>query len=188
MSIEQTRSQRAPRKAMNDHPEQIQQFIDAVSARVPGSSIGVDSPRDPTGEWFIDVEKEGFKPHVAWREASGFGLFTAEEGFGDYPNEVYRKADLAATRVVQLYAEWQKSERVSPVRLAQLRQLLDMQQAELAAVLSLKQSAISRFENRDDVKISTLNTYVMAMGGRLEMRVHFPDLDVSINPLAVATG
>ena len=47
--------------------------------------------------------------------------------------------------------------------------------------MALNQPAISRFENRDDVKISTLNNYVTAIGGRLEMRVHLPDLDVSID-------
>jgi transcriptional regulator with XRE-family HTH domain len=56
-----------------------------------------------------------------------------------------------------------------------------MQQADLAEALSLNQPAISRFEKREDVKISTLTAYLEAMGGRLDIRAHFDDLGISVD-------
>lgn len=181
MPIRQARQKRAIHPTVRAMPDPITEFIAAVSAALPGIVSSVDAPRDPTGEWFIDLAIGDFQTNVAWRPSFGFGLFTSEEGYGDYPNEVFRKAELAASRIQQLHFQWTSSRRLSPAWLPQLRQLIGIQQAEIAAAMALNQPAISRFENRDDVKISTLTNYVTAIGGRLEMRVHLPDLDVSID-------
>ena len=50
-------------------------------------------------------------------------------------------------------------------------------------------SEISRIENRTDVYVSTLASYVEAMGGRLEIRAVFPDGGaVKINPFRELTA
>jgi DNA-binding XRE family transcriptional regulator len=59
--------------------------------------------------------------------------------------------------------------------LAQLRAARELTQEHLARALGVKQSAISRMERRADVYVSTLASYVEAMGGRLEIRAVFPD-------------
>ena len=69
-------------------------------------------------------------------------------------------------------------------RLQQLREALSMTQVELAELLDIRQASVSDIENRADLKLSTLNRYVEALGGKLHLEVEFPKksrvkLDVS---------
>ena len=59
-------------------------------------------------------------------------------------------------------------------RLQQLREALSMTQVELAELLEIKQASVSDIENRADLKLSTLNRYVEALGGKLHLEVEFP--------------
>jgi len=54
--------------------------------------------------------------------------------------------------------------------LAQLRTARKCTQAWLAKVLDVPQNAVSKVEHRADVYLSTLRSYIEAMGGRLEIR------------------
>jgi transcriptional regulator with XRE-family HTH domain len=65
--------------------------------------------------------------------------------------------------------------------LQELRQARAMSQERLAEVLDTKQANISRLERRTDMYISTLRSYINAMGGELNIIAHFPDGDVRIN-------
>ncbi len=67
------------------------------------------------------------------------------------------------------------------VRLGQLREARQMTQVELARALGSSQANISKIERRDDLYLSTLSEYVGALGGRLELRVVFPDEVVTID-------
>ncbi|MEK7838233.1 MAG: XRE family transcriptional regulator, partial [candidate division NC10 bacterium] len=60
----------------------------------------------------------------------------------------------------------------------------DLTQEHLAKVLHVNQSAISKLERRTDMYVSTLQDFVRAMGGRLEIRAVFPDGAVRINQFA----
>jgi hypothetical protein len=186
MFTQQTRTERTLDRSALTAPRPLLDFIEAASTQIPGLSIETDAPSDPAGEWFVDLSLDGFRTQVAWRPSFGYGLFTSGVAYGDRPNEIFRTAELAARRLSQMYAQWQATEQVSPPWLMQLRQLVGTPQTELAAALSCNQPAVSRFEKRDDVKLSTLVSYLNAMGGRLDMRVHFDDLDVAIDLPAVA--
>ena len=59
--------------------------------------------------------------------------------------------------------------------LQQLRKAREQSQQELAKKLGVKQAAVSRLEQRTDIYLSTLRSYVEAMGGRLEITAKFPD-------------
>jgi len=59
--------------------------------------------------------------------------------------------------------------------LQELRRALDRSQEATAEALGLKQAAISRLENRDDMRISTLREYVEALGGDLEVYARFKE-------------
>jgi predicted transcriptional regulator len=50
-----------------------------------------------------------------------------------------------------------------------LREALGMTQAELAQLANMRQGEVSRFEQREDHKISRLRDLVEAMGGELEV-------------------
>ena len=59
--------------------------------------------------------------------------------------------------------------------LRQLRELLGLTQDEMADRLEVGQESVSRFERREDVRLSTLRSYVEALGGELHVTASFPD-------------
>jgi DNA-binding XRE family transcriptional regulator len=64
---------------------------------------------------------------------------------------------------------------VEEMPLQRLREARHLTQARLANVMGVSQSEISKIERRTDVYVSTLGSYVEAMGGRLEVSAIFPD-------------
>ena len=68
--------------------------------------------------------------------------------------------------------------------LRQLRNALNRTQTDLAARLGTSQAEVSRLERRKDMYLSSLGRYVAALGGRLEVRAVFDDVDVTV-PLMI---
>jgi len=64
--------------------------------------------------------------------------------------------------------------------LQELRQARSLTQEQMAKILRVKQASVSKLERRTDMYISTLRTYVKAMGGNLEIVARFPEGDVNI--------
>ncbi|GBE49364.1 helix-turn-helix domain protein [bacterium BMS3Bbin13] len=64
--------------------------------------------------------------------------------------------------------------------LFELRQARRLSQERLAEVLRVKQASISKLEHRTDVYVSTLRSYIEALGGTLEIVASFPDGAVRI--------
>lgn len=75
-------------------------------------------------------------------------------------------------------------EMIGGLALDELREARELTQEHLAKVLHVNQSAISKLERRADMYVSTLQDFVRAMGGRLEIRAVFPDGAVRINQFA----
>lgn len=59
--------------------------------------------------------------------------------------------------------------------LQHLRRAREFSQVQLAAALGIQQSEISKIEHRTDLYLSTLRSYIEAMGGELEIVARFPD-------------
>ena len=64
--------------------------------------------------------------------------------------------------------------------LRQLRAARNLTQENLARTLNIKQSAVSRLEQRTDMYVSTLRSYLKAMGAELQVKAVFPDGEVEI--------
>lgn len=79
---------------------------------------------------------------------------------------VARQAKIAA-RTQALLAE--------EMTLRDLRKAQKLTQEQMAVALNIGQDSVSRIEKRSDFLLSTLRTYVDAMGGSLELVVRFPD-------------
>lgn len=60
------------------------------------------------------------------------------------------------------------------ISLRKLRLARRLTQQEMAAILEIGQDSISRLENRNDMRLSTLRAYVEALGGKLEITACFP--------------
>ncbi|MEL7350249.1 MAG: helix-turn-helix domain-containing protein [Cyanobacteria bacterium J06649_5] len=66
-----------------------------------------------------------------------------------------------------------------------LRKLIGLTQKEMATRLEIAQEGISRLEQRQDIKLSTLRKYIEALGGKLNIVADFPDRpSVSLQTLA----
>jgi DNA-binding XRE family transcriptional regulator len=64
--------------------------------------------------------------------------------------------------------------------LDELRSARQLTQTGLANILGVDQGSISKLERRTDMYISTLRSYVEAMGGHLQIKAVFPDGEVQI--------
>lgn len=58
--------------------------------------------------------------------------------------------------------------------LQQLRKARTLTQHQLAETLGVRQATVAQMEKRSDLMLSTLRSYVEAMGGRLDVTVEFP--------------
>ena len=167
-------------------PEPIAKLLAALE-RESALAFQLDRPADPAGQWWIDLEVDGLPTNVSWRRAQGFGLYTADAGFGGRPNEIYEDADQAASRLLQMAARWRNREAAQALSLRDVRHLVGETQSRLAETLGTDQARVSRLEKPGDVKISTLMRYLNAMGGVLEVRVRFPSFEAPID-LGELTG
>jgi predicted XRE-type DNA-binding protein len=70
---------------------------------------------------------------------------------------------------------------IAGMPLQHIRNARQMTQTRLAELLEMDQGNISKLEQRTDMYLSTLRSYVEAMGGKLEIRAVFPDGDVKID-------
>ena len=68
--------------------------------------------------------------------------------------------------------------------LRDLRQAQHLTQERMAELLGVEQENVSRIERRADLLLSTLASYVAAMGGKLRLVAEFPNR----KPVAVALG
>jgi DNA-binding XRE family transcriptional regulator len=59
--------------------------------------------------------------------------------------------------------------------LEELRSAKQLTQSDMAEMLAVPQSSISRIERRTDMYLSTLRNYIHAMGGVLQIQALFPD-------------
>lgn len=71
------------------------------------------------------------------------------------------------------------------ITLRDLRKAHDLTQERVAEALHISQDGVSRIEKRSDFLLSTLRSYIEAMGGKLRLIVEFPDRQpVSLSDLS----
>jgi DNA-binding XRE family transcriptional regulator len=61
------------------------------------------------------------------------------------------------------------------VSLQMLRKAMNKTQVDVAKALNVGQDTVSRYEQRTDMLLSTLQSYVQAMGGQLDLIARFPN-------------
>ncbi|WP_349371166.1 helix-turn-helix domain-containing protein [Salinarimonas sp.] len=58
--------------------------------------------------------------------------------------------------------------------LQELRKARELTQTQLAQSLGIRQATVAKYEKQSDLLLSTLTSYVNAMGGTLKLTVEFP--------------
>jgi DNA-binding XRE family transcriptional regulator len=71
-------------------------------------------------------------------------------------------------------------EELKQMPLHELRNARRLTQQQLAQTLEMTQAAVSQLEKRTDMYLSTLENFIEAMGGQLEMYAVFPDGKVKL--------
>ena len=156
----------------------IEHLQKLLAESFPHCMVAVDAPDRADGNWWLDVSMGKKRHAVEYRPGKGFGLFHDGTGFGEGPAEIYRTPERTAKRLGQLMAT--NNNKGIHLRLKDIRELYGHSQLTLAKKAGVKQPAISRFEKRGEVKLSTLVATIKALGGKLAVRAHFEDADVPI--------
>ncbi len=81
--------------------------------------------------------------------------------------EEFKKELFSPEEIAEIHAEARNE--VLAMDLRVLRQAMGKTQAELAPVLELTQSELSRLERKEDHRVSAVRKYVEALGGELEI-------------------
>ena len=73
-----------------------------------------------------------------------------------------------------------KRESLAEMPLHELRRARALTQRDIAKMLKVNQPAVSKLEQRADVYVSSLRSYIEAVGGRLRIVAEFPEGEVAI--------
>lgn len=65
--------------------------------------------------------------------------------------------------------------------LSELRKLRGLTQQQVSTILEVNQSALSKIENQRDIRVSTLERYISALGGEVTIRVQIAGLDLELS-------
>lgn len=93
----------------------------------------------------------------------------------------FRELRAKMTSESRARAEEKAKQYAAEMPLDELREARRMTQEHLANILGVKQASISKMERRADMYVSTLQTFVQAMGGSLQINAVFPDGKVQIS-------
>ena len=84
--------------------------------------------------------------------------------------------------------EAKKSEMLAEMPLRELRKAMALTQQELADRLQVNQPAVAKLEQRTDMYISSLRSYIESIGGQLRVVASFPTGDVAITNFSRVTA
>ena len=73
-----------------------------------------------------------------------------------------------------------KSELLAEMPLHELRRARELTQRDMAKLLRVNQPAVSKLEQRADVYMSSLRSYIEAVGGKLKIVAEFPEGEIAI--------
>ena len=71
-------------------------------------------------------------------------------------------------------------ELLAEMPLRELRRARALTQRDMAKLLKVNQPAVSKLEHRADVYVSSLRSYIEAVGGKLKIVAEFPEGEVAI--------
>ena len=82
--------------------------------------------------------------------------------------------------------EEMKRDLLAEMPLHELRRARSLTQRDLTATLHVSQPAVAELEQRADICVSSLRSYIEAVGGRLRIVAEFPEGEVAITDFSQA--
>mgnify|MGYP001560759399 CR=1 FL=1 len=67
------------------------------------------------------------------------------------------------------------------IQFTDIRELCGMTQTGLAEEMGQQQSSISKLEGREDIYLKSMFRLINALGGEIEIKVHFNDCDIPLD-------
>ncbi len=89
--------------------------------------------------------------------------------------EMFKDDPEGEARVAEILEEMHEADREYAMTLAMIRRAAGLTQVALAESLKMSQSAVARTEQRPDMLLSTLNSYLAAAGARARILVDLAD-------------
>jgi hypothetical protein len=83
------------------------------------------------------------------------------------------RRSLAPEREAAVRAEVQAE--IERMKLSELRRARNLSQTTIAKILDMSQGDVSKLERRTDMYVSTLRSFIEAVGGKLQIVAQFPD-------------
>lgn len=161
---------------MNNSGTPIQSLAEQLRNRFQEARISLDEPSKKDGRWFLDVEDNGHLVVVQWKDGFGMGISCSpEHSYGEGADEVYQDLEAAYSRIVCLLISRTYTSPPACVRMSDLRKERGVSQEGLAALLDVRQAAVSKLERRSDVLVSSIREVIRSMGGELRIIAKFPD-------------
>ena len=153
-----------------------------VLERVPGVEVRVTSPSGRGTVWWVDAALKGHNVIVEWSAGDGFGVSSTDGNELDTAaSEVFANADDVVRRVVDVLTSRKKVASRREMHLQRLREHREISQETLAEILHVSQATVSKTERREDVLLSTLKSFVEALGGRLQLVAKFPSETIELS-------
>ena len=156
----------------------MQRFLTRAFA---SARITLDEPLVKGGVWSLNLFLRDYHLAVAWQAGKGFGIVSDDNhGYGEGADEVYEDLNSVLSMIVELVNNRRPTVPPEAVRLKDLREQRGLSQEEVARRLGKKQASISRTEARSDFHVSTLQEIAQGLGGRLVVKMVFPDAELEL--------
>lgn len=157
----------------------LEEMAQTLQQDYPDAKIHCDLAINENGTSWLDMEALDKNVLIEWRPFRGFGLHLSDEDddlFGSGPKEVYRTQERLLKRLEMIFKE--SKERI---KFKDIRELRGITQKGLAEEMGQQQSSISKLEAREDVYLKSIFRLIKALGGEIEIKVHFNDCDIPID-------
>jgi hypothetical protein len=159
-----------------ESPTPIEELAKRLRLRLTECKIDIDRPAKQSGTWSLMVEYGGHRMTAQWKPGSPIGVSCSPEyTYGEGASEVYGNVESACSSIVSLLLERAFTGKHTPVRLREWKKERSDSQEGHAGALNARQAAISRIEQRNDIRVSALREVLSSMGGELRVSVRFPD-------------
>jgi DNA-binding transcriptional regulator YiaG len=150
--------------------------------RVPGVEVTVTSPSGRGTVWWIDASARGHNVVIEWSPDEGFGLSSTDgNDYNTAASETFAVADDALTRIVEVLKTGKKVTPRREMYLQRLREHREVSQEVLGDLMNVSQASVSKTERREDMLLSTLSSFIEALGGRLQLVAKFPSETIELN-------